>query len=138
MNQIISKFIFILFIAICAIQDKKERSVEDRILGVILSVISKRTFLDIIIAVIPGGLLILLAKITEEAIGTGDALFYLVSAMYMDVEDIMVMLFVSVFICGIVALFLVARQAIAVENRRDVSIPYLTIMFPVVVITLIL
>lgn len=142
--EFISKFVYVLFMTICAVQDKRERAVRDSvyvlfsILGIICSVLSERNFFNILLAFIPGIVLLMISKLSGEALGMGDALFYMVSAMYIDIRVVFIMLLVSMFICGIISLFIIAYYGIGRRGRHEFSIPYLTILLPIGIFTLVL
>ncbi len=142
--EIISRFVFMLFMVICAIQDKRERAVKDSvyvlfsILGLIFGIFSERSFFNIISAFIPGMLLVVISRLSGEALGMGDAFFYLVSAMYLDIGSILIMLLISMFICGIIALLVIAYYGIGERDRHEITIPYLTVLLPVGIFALIL
>ena len=91
--------------------------------GCIFAAAAERTLTSVLLALIPGLLLLLLSVLTEGGIGTGDGLFYVSLAGFLSPRDSFLILFLSVFLAGFAALFLYIKK-----RDRKTSIPFLAMV----------
>ena len=91
--------------------------------GCIFAAAAERTLTSVLLALIPGLLLLLLSVLTEGGVGAGDGLFYASLAGFLDPRDSFLILLASVFLAGLAALFLYA-----IKRDRKASIPFLAMV----------
>ncbi len=84
--------------------------------------------LELVLNLLPGLLLLGLSAVTEEAVGTGDGWFFLVSGLFLGFWKNMFLLMGGLFLCFPVAVCLLMRR-----GRKTVltRLPLLPFIFPV-------
>lgn len=88
------------------------------IAGTVLACYSERELTDILFCALPGFLLLILSFLSGGGIGTGDALFFILSSLYLNLSRILFVFSVSFLTAGIMSLFLIIR-------RKTKPLPYL-------------
>ena len=78
-----------------------------------------------IIAILPGILLFLLARVSGEKIGYGDAWTILVMGIYMDVENLIAVGMIAITLSGLAALVLIC----ICKKKRDYEMPFIPFVF---------
>lgn len=81
-------------------------------------------------AMLPGILLLLLTRCSRGAIGAGDGYFFLVSAFYLSMRDITLLLCFGLLLCTACCLGIVVWGCIAGVNVRKKRLPFLAFVFP--------
>lgn len=77
-------------------------------IGITLSILSHRTWMDMLYALIPGIACIGIGKITRQAIGYGDGFLLCAMGLYISCEEILGIGMMAITVSGIVALFCLA------------------------------
>lgn len=95
------------------------------ILGLVLSFMEERPILDIITAICPGIVCILLAKISREAIGYGDGILLCGLGCIYSVEEIMSVCMIASIFGGITALVLF----VFFHKKGNYEIPFVPFLF---------
>ena len=78
--------------------------------GVICSWLSHRNIVEVMLALIPGIVCLLLSKFTREAIGYGDGLLLCALAMFFPCDRILELCTIACILAGVVALALLALR----------------------------
>ena len=80
------------------------------VVGLLLSFIGKREWIDVLIAFIPGLCCLGIGRVTRQAIGYGDGFLLCGMAMYISCRDILSVSMMAVMMSGVVALVCIAFQ----------------------------
>ena len=94
------------------------------VVGVCFCVIEERRYTDVILACIPGVLVLIIAKLTKEIIGYGDGIVLLAMGFYLSLEALISVWMLAFMIAGMAALILliVFRKN---GNYRIAFLPFL-------------
>ena len=76
-------------------------------LGIFLCIIEKRNIMDVLLACIPGVILLIFSWLTKEVIGYGDGIVFLIMGTYMSLSQICAIGMSAFSIAGIFALILI-------------------------------
>ena len=79
---------------------------------------------------LPGFLLLLLSHFSCSALGRGDAVFFLISALYLPLRSLLFLLFSGVFVSGLVGAFLLIRLRFQRRSARSLRFPFLPCLLP--------
>ncbi|MDO4961285.1 MAG: hypothetical protein Q4E57_05455 [Eubacteriales bacterium] len=133
--------IFLIYTLICTVSDLKKRSISLPLsllfagFGAGISLLLGREPLEILTALIPGALIFAAAYATGGCIGTGDAVFILVGAMFLSVMELTAIVAEAWILCAIFALFLIAMGNFGPnsQKRGKAGLPYVAFtFFPIV------
>ena len=127
------------FLAAAAAWDLRKKRIPEKILlagglcGIPWAVLLYEEYGAIALAAgfLPGLLLLAVSRISREAVGRGDGLFFLVAALYLPPAGTVSLLLGGILCCGLFcALFLLCRF---LRNRscRGCSVPFLPFLIPV-------
>ena len=96
--------------------------------GICFCVIEPREVKDIVIACIPGMIALVLSKLTNEVIGYGDGITFLVMGVYLPLEKIIAVLMSAFVIAGMVALVLLV--VFGKKGRERIAfLPFLMVAY---------
>lgn len=99
--------------------------------GIIINFLwTKVGWWEVLSALLPGFLLLLLTKCTRGAIGAGDGLFFLVSAVYLGFWNTIELLLYGLIFCGICCMGIMAWGFMAGVNVRKWRLPFLPFLLP--------
>ena len=98
------------------------------VIGVCFCVSEGREIVDILIACMPGSILLIVSRLTKEIIGYGDDIVFVVMGLYMSFEKLISIGILAYMIAGVVALFMlvVLRKN---GNYRIAFLPFLGISY---------
>lgn len=89
--------------------------------------------LDIVVSIIPGGILILLSLVTKQEIGLGDGIVVIIIGMLIGVEKTVMSLMTGLFISAFFSSFLIYIKKVQ-RSYQIPFIPFLTVGVVLVVI----
>lgn len=95
-------------------------SVAGAVVGIVISLLEKREMLSILLAILPGVIALLFAKVSRETIGYGDGVLFLVMGMYMSWEEVLEIVILAFGIAGVCALILI----VVFQKKRNYQIPF--------------
>ena len=130
----IGKGIVLLFLAIAAIWDIKKKAVPKNYLCVVgvvaviylgLDIMSGKSLIDGILALIPGYIIVFLCVVSGEQIGLGDGLILLCVGCFQNIRDTLCMIFISFVILTLVSMFLLISRRVG----RKSTIPFVPFLF---------
>lgn len=146
---------FFLFAASAAVQDARERSISIRTFqsfalgGAVLWVWSFQTgmsgsaaehVLGLLLAFLPGTFLCLLSIVSSEAIGKGDAFYFLTAAFYVSATELWILLCAGLMLSSLAGLILFAGGGAHTSGRiaGKEGLPFAVFLFPAVCLKLFL
>ncbi len=130
----IEKIGFVLVGVILGIQsfwDVKDREILVRLsllgalIGIIVDLLVKRSLLSVMFAILPGVTLLVLSRITREAIGYGDGILILVMGFFYRVNDVLSIILLAFVLAGLVGLFLL----VILRKKGKYEIPFVPFLF---------
>ena len=74
--------------------------------GIVLSLLQRRSLKEVLLALVPSLVCLLISFLTREAIGYGDGLLLSVVGMFVSYEVVLEIVFLAISFAGILALFL--------------------------------
>lgn len=125
-----------LFSVCFAIMDIRNRTVSIWLFiayfisGIAFTFFSKREVKDILFCMIPGISLLMLSFASEGGIGFGDAVFFILTSLFLNLSQILFIFVTSFLAAGILSLFLIIRG-------KTKPLPYLAFL-PIPLLVLIL
>lgn len=96
-------------------------SVLGGIVGIGSCIIEKRVIVEILIACLPGVLLLGFSCMTKEVIGYGDGIILTVMGIYLPIRQVLSIGMLAFSLAGVVALFLL----VVLRKRGDYRIPFI-------------
>lgn len=139
MNQFknINEIVFGMFLLAAAWQDGKTKSISMWLFGaagaagLALSLLQGAFGMERILSCLPGGGLLLLSRVTDEAVGVGDGFFFVISGLFlntlMNLELLVYGIFLNGAVCGVIYLYNRMRG----RDVRKKAIPFLPVLVPV-------
>ena len=132
-------WMLLLFTALCAWQDIRSRSIciwtylIFGAVGLFICFLDKTALMSVFAAVLPGVLLLGLSRMLPGSIGSGDGVYFLTAALYLDAERVVVLLFWSMSACAASALLVIVCQMTSGRplHGKKTALPYLAFVFPV-------
>ena len=97
--------------------------------GIVFSVLTKRPFSDVLLAALPGVIVMVFSVITEGGIGTGDGLYFLAMSGFLRPLDAGLLLLFALFLAAAVSMIL-----FLVKKKRKTALPFLAFMPAVLLI----
>ncbi len=128
--------LFFLILVISALIDLGYRYIPGAFLviaavsGAAFSVYAGRNLRDIFASAAVGAFLLLLCRITGGAVGEGDGWFFVVSGLFMNVRENLLLFVSGIFLCGIAGLFAVLFAFVKGKNASRIRIPFLPFLLP--------
>lgn len=136
MNTRTVSLLLAAYTLICGLEDLRHRKIRtDRsflfaAIGLIFSLILRRDPAEILFALVPGLVFLILSGVSRGGIGIGDAVYLMVCAAYTNVERLLWMIVFSLFLSAVGALCMIVKGALQCRNIKNRSLPYLTFMIP--------
>ena len=90
------------------------------VVGFVLSIVQQREVMDLVWAMIPGIVCLLLGKVTRQAIGYGDGFLLCAMGMFVSCQEVLSIVMGACMLAGAVALALFAFQ----KKRGKDQIPF--------------
>lgn len=129
---------YTVYILAAAWQDIKKKSISSwlfivfGVLGVIENLLFKQQeWGQILASMLPGMLLLLLTKCSGGAIGSGDGCFFLVSALYLKVGHLIMLLCFGLMLCTMCCMGIIMSSFFTGISVRKKSLPFLPFLLPV-------
>ena len=131
--------LFFGFLGIAAWQDLKTRSIRLEVLligilaGILICLSNNRTPQEVLISMIPGGILLLISIATGGLLGEGDGYFFLVSGLFLTWRELLFLFVCGEFFCSIFGLAMLVGTGMG--NRKILSsgkmrLPFLPFLVP--------
>lgn len=131
------KLAFLLFLILASWQDLKSRRISVwlylvfQIIGIIMNFIWKDIrWGEAAAAMIPGVCLLMLSCLSRGAIGMGDGLFFIVSAIFLGFWTSIALLLFGLMFCSACSLGIVCWGIAAGVNVRKKRLPFLPFLLP--------
>lgn len=130
----IGKCIVFLFLIVGMVWDFKNKSIPKKyvyawslvaITYVIFYLINGKSILDMVIALIPGIVSLFLSFVTKEQIGIGDGIVILLTGFFLNIKDVMGMVFVAFIVLTIVTMVFLVTHLVSGKSR----IPFIPFLF---------
>jgi len=129
--EIVSKILLLLFLGAAAVIDYRKRELSIFFIGggfligfVFQCIIGKKTVLEIILGMLIGGVIIVLSKLTKEAIGMGDGLMLVATGAFLGIIDNLILLLWSTVIAGVWAIGLLVIKKLK-RNKEFAFVPFM-------------
>ncbi len=145
LNQI-SCFLFLLFFLLCALHDGRTKTIPAglirlffgiglpiwllRVFATLQSAASPAQLSELLLSFLPGLLLLLLCRLADNAIGSGDGLFLLVGGCYLPLTGLTLLLLTGIFLSGLLAILLLSLGRFRRRSMRKATIPFIPCMLP--------
>lgn len=100
-------------------------------MGLVVSAGSGREWGDVFISVIPGILLLGLSYLTDGGIGEGDGWFFVVSGLFWELEENLLLMLSGILFCSMYSLVLAAAVLARSGSIRRKTLPFLPYLLPV-------
>ncbi len=142
----ISCLLFLLFFLLCALHDSRTKSIPAglcriffgigvplwllRLLAALQSAASPAQLNELLLSFLPGLLLLLLCRLTDSAIGSGDGLFLLIGGCYLSLTELTLLLLTGIFLSGLLAILLLSLGRFRRRSMRKAAIPFIPCMLP--------
>ncbi len=136
--MIILRGLFVLvYAAVSAVEDIRYRKISSGCallfcgIGLLLCILGRRPVPEILPAALPGLSLLLISKLSGGCVGTGDAVFLLVCALYLGKESLTAAAAAAFICCGAAALGIIAAGMICGNSVRTgkQGLPYIAFIF---------
>ncbi|MEY8356543.1 prepilin peptidase [Lachnospiraceae bacterium 54-53] len=137
MMENINRIVFGMFLLTGAWQDGREKSISVWLLvsagfaGAALSLLRGTFGADRILSCLPGCGLLLLSRFTDEAIGSGDGWFFLVSGLFLNALMNFKLLVYGTFLNGLICCGIYLFSRMRGNDVKKKSIPFLPSLVPV-------
>lgn len=137
MLESISKILFSIFLLAAAWEDGREKAVSVWLFksagaaGVVLALLRKDMGAEMLLSCMVGGGLLLLSRLTGEAIGTGDGCFFIVSGFFLSALLNLKLLIYGTFLNGIVCGGIYIWGLLKGRDVKKKSVPFLPFLVPV-------
>ena len=130
--------LFFVFLGTAAWQDLRTRSISLEVLaggaavGIITCIWKERLPGEIVLAMIPGIMLLLIGMLTRGFLGEGDGWFFIVSGFFLGWQECVMLLISGQIFCGIFGLAIMVGAQIGTgrENIRKLRLPFLPFFLP--------
>lgn len=137
MIELINKFIFLIFYILFFIKDIKYRYITHRfliiylIIGLILTILklsdNYNYIFEIIKSLIFGFILLILSNISNESIGKGDTIYFIINSLYLNFIDNIILFIIGIFSVGIYGFIIYFIKYGKIKNNYVPFIPFLII-----------
>ena len=131
----IKELLFFVILLWVSHQDWKQKSITQRslwltgILGIGVSLVWKRSLVQILLSSGIGLALLLLSKYTNGGIGEGDGWFFTVSGLYISWQDNLQLFLSGLLLCFGVCLIVFGRSVLQKQTQK-ITLPFLPFLLP--------
>ena len=124
--------LFFVFLGTAAWQDLRTRSISLEVLAGGAAVGKERLPGEIVLAMIPGIMLLLIGMLTRGLLGEGDGWFFIVTGFFLGWQECVMLLISGQIFCGIFGLAIMVGAQIGTgrENIRKLRLPFLPFLLP--------
>lgn len=140
MLELIGKISLLAGLAVCAWIDWKSRQVYllipviMTVAGLVLHIFEqKQSVIELIAGMLLGGILLFIAVITQESIGSGDAAIFMMTGSYLGFWDNLCLLMGTFMLAGVTALVLLVLKKKTRKERIPV-VPYVFVSYMVMLL----
>ncbi len=142
----ISCLLFLLFFLLCALHDSRTQNIPAGLFRLFLGIglplwllrLSAAVRLaapaaqlsELLLSFLPGLLLLLLCRLTDHAVGSGDGLFLLIGGCYLSLTGLTLLLLTGIFLSGLAAILLLSLGRFLRRSVRKSTIPFIPCMLP--------
>ncbi|MBR5267867.1 MAG: prepilin peptidase [Lachnospiraceae bacterium] len=133
--EFIKEVLFFVILLWVSYQDWQQKSISKRslwlagILGMGVSLVWKRSLIQMLLSGGIGLFLLILSKCTNGGIGEGDGWFFIVSGWYLDWQDNVQLFLSGLFLCFGVSLILVVQSCFR-HQKKNMTLPFLPFLLP--------
>lgn len=112
MQQMCKYGIALAFLILCSWQDIKTKMLSGKMLllfgvgGIFLNILFQTAWQQCIKGIVPGLVLLLFGKISDEQIGYGDGMALIVLGLFLQEQEIILVLLLGLFLCAVSAVLL--------------------------------
>lgn len=99
------------------------------LMGIGMILVTGRPFEELLPALFPALLLFGVNRVTEGGVGEGDAWFFLVTGLFLNVWEVVALLISGLFFCSIFCLSMAVSMG--VQRSRYRRVPFLPFLLPV-------
>ena len=142
------KVIFILFITVCAISDCKKKTIDIRIFitmlaltiaGYIWMAVSGEEILWLRLGagILSAGIMWLIAHLTKQQLGYGDAMYFTCTALILACKNILLILGTTI-LAALASLILLLIHSMQMKSLKDTTLPLIPFSVPMAVAVLFL
>jgi hypothetical protein len=85
---------------------------------------------------LPGCLLLGLSFLTKGALGIGDGLFLVLSALFLSFREILILLLIGIFVSAIVSILMILPAHFRKKSLQHKTIPFIPCMLPALILLL--
>ena len=134
MDERIKGLLFLIFCICCGVQDIRSRQIHMLTFllfgasGMLCCFIARRSMGDLLLALLPGLILLLAACKGRDIIGTGDALWILTAALYMDVRPLLFTFSSACFLCVFIGLYMIFKSRFDLRRVKKTELPFTAIL----------
>ena len=139
--------VLFLFAAVCAAEDIKHRSISLRTfiaggaLGSLLYIMQNialnigavQAAGELLKALMPGMVVVIISILTSGAIGIGDGLFVLICGFYTEAKKLFLIFAAAWFLCALVSLFMISLDFTAHKKSKK-PLPFIAFMLPMFIV----
>ena len=131
---LLREVIFYIYGLVSAFEDIKHRSIGILpgglafAVGTALFFIAGGTAADYLLSLIPGALILIMSVLSRGRIGLGDAMFIIVSGVFMGVEKTVCIVIAAWFVCAFIGLFACIWRFTS-DRVKTMSLPFVTVFF---------
>lgn len=135
MINMINKFVFLIFYILFFIKDVKYKYITHRFLiiyfliGFILSIFKISNNIEYIFEIFKslvfGIILLIFSNITDESIGKGDTIYFIINSFYLNFLDNIILFILGIFSVGIYGFILYFIKFGKIKNKNVPFIPFL-------------
>lgn len=124
--DIISRIVFGVFLSMQCFWDLRYKEIPTQIsllggiIGVFLSIWSGRNWMEMVLALIPGIIFLLFAKMSKEAVGFGDGILLCAMSGFYSIGSMMFICTTAFFAVSVLALFLL----VVCRKNRNYEMPF--------------
>lgn len=137
----------LLFWGICMFHDLRSMEIDIRVFFIAAALLlclylyfvrsgNALSIKELLYSVAPNLLLLLFSKISDEALGGGDVLFFLLLGLTVGLRRLLAIMLLSFGFAGVVSLFLVAAESFRGRSCRFRRLPFLPFTAPSVLLLL--
>lgn len=137
MFEWVNRIVFSVFLLVAAWQDGREKSIRMWVfitagtVGGLLSFLQGNFGVERIFSCLIGCGILILSRLTDEAIGAGDGCFFAVSGFYLSASLNLKLLVYGTFLCGFVCTGIYIYSRLGGRDTRKKSVPFLPFLVPV-------
>ncbi len=147
----ISTLVYLLFFLVAAVCDLYKKSVPVLlfILGLLAGIpcflysclhagasITIAFLFKALVRFLPGCLLLGLSILTKGALGIGDGLFLVLSALFLSFREILILLLIGIFVSAVVSILMILPAHFRKKNLQHQTIPFIPCMLPALILLL--